>query len=65
MTNLLTKARSGRARALAHLTRGDAHDPERAGRDLRFRGICREGPIPFVSRRAQMQMHDRAMAWMH
>ena len=61
MTNLLNKARAGRTNALAGLSNNPGEEISGFGANIRFKTSYREGPIPFISKRAQ----DQAASWIH
>jgi hypothetical protein len=61
MTNLMNKARTGRTNALAGLASTPGAGTEAFGNGIRFKTAYREGPVPFISKRAQ----NHASIWIH
>jgi len=61
MTNLMNKARTGRTNALAGLASNPATGLTEPGNSIRFKTVYREGPVPFISKRAQ----NHASIWIH
>ena len=61
MNNLLNKARSRRADALAKLSAAPNSDISLSTSDRRAKAMLRNDPIPFISKRAQSQ----SPSWVH